>query len=151
MLKKNKAKGSRIDDKNLNTYLKTEYGCFIPTAKKVITGITPLLQKNYGGASDCTLTSITTVGYWKFGGQIDKIYTEVEREALKWCYNPNSYGTIPIFIRKIINNTFKVNSKSSYLKDIGFNWKKIKTLIDNKQPIIMSINNDGRNYYTNHT
>lgn len=151
MFKKNQVRGTRIDEKTLSSYLLKEYGTFIPTTKKVITGITPLLQKNYGGKSDCTLTSITTIGYWKKGGRPEIMYSRVETEALKWAYNPDSYGTVPFFIKKIINNVFKVKSKSAYLKDTGFNWKKIKQLIDNKQPIILNMSNDGRNYYQNHT
>ena len=112
-----------------------------------------MLQKNFGGSYDCSLTSITALGLFKnnYNQNADDIYSKVEKIAKKYFYSAEKFGTIPIFIKNIINNAFNVNSKSKYIKGVGFNWELIKKNIDNKNPMILSISNDGRNYYTNHS
>jgi hypothetical protein len=37
------------------------------------------------------------------------------------------------------------------MKNVGYKFEKIMNLIDNKVPVIISVNNDGRNYYRNHS
>ena len=56
-----------------------------------------------------------------------------------------------IFINNIIDRVFNVKSEKKYLKGIGFSWKTIKNNIDNGVPMILSVYNDGRNYYMNHS
>lgn len=81
----------------------------------------------------------------------DQLYNAIVAAANKYFYDPNKFGTIPIFINDIIDDVFTVKSKRKYLKGIGFSWKLIKKNIDAGIPMILSVNNDGRNYYINHS
>ena len=78
-------------------------------------------------------------------------YNQVVEVANKYFYSPNKFGTIPIFIKKIIDEVFYVKSHAKYLKNVGFNWQTIKTQIKNRNPMVLSITNDGRNYYQAHS
>lgn len=138
----------RLDDKNLISYVQALYG---PTDKKIsqiITNYTPLLQDNYGKANDCTLTCITSI---LSKGSPQNTYKKVEEVALKYGYNGDDMGTNPFVIKKILDEITKTKSKRGYGKGIGYTWKKIKNLIGKNKPIILSLNNDGRNYYKNHS
>ena len=80
----------------------------------------------------------------------------VEKYAKKFgCYKGN--GTNPLAIKRIFDaaaKELKVSiypTSSGYLKNVGYNFNKIMNLIDNKIPVVISINNDGRNYYRNHS
>ena len=53
--------------------------------------------------------------------------------------------------QNIINKTFNVKSQVRYLKGVGYNWNIIKNNIQNNIPMILSLWNDGRNYYKNHS
>ena len=47
----------------------------------------------------------------------------------------------------------KINlkTKSAYIKGVGFNLNSIKTILNNQKPIILTMHNDGRNYYKVHS
>jgi hypothetical protein len=51
----------RIDNSNIADYLGTD-NFYI----KKLYNIQPLLQNDYGEANDCTLTSLTTLLYWRY-------------------------------------------------------------------------------------
>lgn len=142
----------RLSNKNLKEYL----GVPKIIQPKIINGITPLLQKNYGGDNDCSLTSITCVINWMTDNiNINDIYNLVEKNAKRCGYKPN-FGTFPTVIQKIYQNSlnyYKIKQKtnSAYLKNIGFNFNTIKSSINQKKPIILNIWKDGRKYYENHT
>ena len=142
-----KVTSSCISEYNLIQYVKDTYGNASLTSKKIIGGITPLLQSHYGGDMDCTLTSITTI---LNNGNAVEVYKKVEQIAKKYFYNSNR-GTNPLVIKCILDKMTNKKSKRGYLKNIGYSWSSIKTLIKANKPIILSMNNDGRNYYKNHS
>lgn len=149
----------QIDNTNVFNYIKQQYKIKNISVKKtkIISNIQPLLQKDYGLDNDCTLTAITTVlNYLLKNKDPEKIYQIVEMSAGNIFYNGNSYGTIPIFTKKIIDKADKFlninrRNKSRYLKSFGYSWNQLKNLIDNNKPVIISMANDQRNYYSNHT
>jgi hypothetical protein len=103
----------------------------------MVTGFIPLLQKDYGKPYDCTLTCITAI--LSCGKNVEETYEKVEKVAEKHFYDGDNYGTIPIFIKSIIDEVAKVNSKRGYGKGIGYNWETIKTIIRTNKPIILSM------------
>lgn len=137
----------RISESNVIEYIKQTYDKANLKSRKVIGGIAPLLQSNYGGDMDCTLTSITTI---LNDGDPNALYTRVEKVAKKYFYNENR-GTNPLFIKCILDKLTGKKTSRGYLKNIGYNWSKIKKNIGAKKPMILSMNNDGRNYYKNHS
>lgn len=76
-----------------------------------------------------------------------EIYNNIVNIANKFCYIPEIWGTLPIFICSIINQFFKVKSHVKYFKEIGFNFD----LINNNTTMLLSMINDRRNYYKNYT
>ena len=82
------------------------------------------------------------------------VYFRVEKYAKQYGFRGK--GTLPIFIKNIFDKTLKefgVNrkTKSGYLKCIGYDFDRIRSLIDSNIPMVLSINKDGRNYYNNHS
>lgn len=143
------ANGYRLDGNNLIVYLDEVYNASRNAGVvKRITGYTPLLQADYGKDYDCSLTCITAM---LMNNNPQETYNKVETVAKKYFYNGDRGGTIPFFIKNIIDKVGGVNSKSAYGKGIGFTWDKIKTLIHQNKPIILSVACDGRNYYKNHS
>lgn len=151
--------GYRIDTKRVTAYVKDAYdsNIAVPIAAKTISNVKPLLQADYGGDGDCTLTSITTVllYYLKYSKPVEKVYNIVEKYATKFLYN-EKYGTIPIFIKAIIDRSSKEvglndNSFSKNFKNIGVTWDRIKKLIRDNRPVILSLSDDGREYYASHS
>lgn len=146
-----KVKGVRLDRNNIFDYIQETYGpqCCVCLKAKTVSNYTPLLQNDFGGKNDCSLTCITALLTQNKNPQT--IYSQVEKVAKKYFFDGKKIGTIPFFIKAIIDNVGHVNSKQGYGKNVGFNWTKIKSLIDQNKPIILSVNNDGRNYYKNHS
>lgn len=149
----------RLNATNVEEYLKKKFNTEdVQQISSKVLHIIPLLQNNYGEAGDCTLTSITTcVNYYKEGqSTIQEIYDYVEKVAKKWGYNGN-IGTFPLFIQRIYNEVLKKfpctkkRTAQRYFKNVGFNFNAIKNIINKSTPIVLSINNDGRNYYKNHS
>lgn len=149
----------RLNTSNVEEYLKKKFNTEdVQQISSKVLPITPLLQNDYGEAGDCTLTSITTcINYYRAGqSAIQEIYDYVEKVAKKWGYNGN-IGTFPLFIQYIYNKVLKkfpcVKKKTAqrYFKNVGFNFNTIKNTINKSTPIVLSINNDGRNYYKNHS
>ena len=147
MVDQKASKYNRLSDANLIQYIKDLYGKANLTRRKVIGGIKPLLQKNYGGEMDCTLTSITTI---LNNGNPEEVYKTVEKVAKKCFYNEKR-GTSPLFVKSMLDKLTKKKSKRGYLKNVGYTWSEIKKVVDSNRPIILSMNNDGRNYYKNHS
>lgn len=147
----------RIEEAKILDYLKTKY----PTAKEIrltkykkINGYKPLLQKDYGMSNDCSLTAITTLLAKKANLEPEKAYTIVEKYAKQYGFRGK--GTLPFFIKCILDKSIKEcklssNSKQGYIKVMGYDYDKICSIIDDGEPIILSINKDGRNYYNNHS
>ena len=142
----------RINKDNLSIYLHEQN-----YYQKILGNIQPLLQRDYGEANDCTLTSITTVIHsWLPFVDVNTIYTQVETIAKRHGYT-GMKGTQPTVIKTIYQeslNAFKIpyRARSKYLKGVGFSWNFIKDNFNYVNiPIILNIWKDGRNYYHNHT
>jgi hypothetical protein len=154
LFKKNKTRGGRLRGANLFDYLATEYGSGSHLiCRNVVSKVSPVIQAEWGGANDCSLCSTMAIGAFHEGysRSFDELYNDIVKVADKYFYSPNKFGTIPIFINNIIDRVFNVKSEKKYLKGIGFSWKTIKNNIDNGIPMILSVYNDGRNYYMNHS
>lgn len=148
----------RITKNNLKKYLNETYGdhpiqlC----SKKQLDNFIPLLQNDYGEANDCTLTSMTAIIFYLSEQKlaIKDIYTAVEKFAKKYGYRGNR-GTPYITIRKIFQlalANFKMpTAYGKYLKNIGYKFSDIRAEIGKCNPIILSLDNDGKNYYDNHS
>lgn len=139
--------------------LRTEY----PDAKGTpqsftISGKKALLQKDYGKAQDCTLTSLTYIVQSMIRNcQVEEIYDNVEASALKHGYNGDKNGTNPLVIKRIMMQVFSnygINKrcKSGYMKGIGWSYKSLKSILRNgNKYAILNLSNDGRGYYKNHS
>ena len=123
-------------------------------------GATPFLQSNYGEENDCTIMSIATCIYY-YVRQINmpipmfEIYAATRKIAKKYKYN-DSTGTFFGFNKKIYEETLKYfNLKQkiniNFVKNVGFNFNTIKKSILENKPVVLSMANDGRDYYKNHT
>ena len=147
----------RIHQNNLKTYLKNTYGGTpILKQQSKIENFPQLLQADYGEANDCTLTSMTAIVYFLSNGKysVETIYDYVEQTAKKYGYRGAS-GTPLVTIRKIFHNSLKKfklpKAFAKYGKDLGFTFKNIQGEINKKNPLILSIDKDGRNYYNDHS
>ncbi len=145
----------RLYGKNMINYLRDFFGKEKLKSYKQI-NIIPFLQSNYGEEGDCTLVSILTIVKF-YNPKLDpnEIYDYIEKIAKKYLYN-SKIGTFSLFNKSIIKEVFQhfnINKKitSKYLKDIGFNKQIIIEELNKNTPIIISITNDGRNYYKNHS
>ena len=126
--------------------------------KKTILKFTPLLQEDYGGSKDCTLTSITAIIFHLLDERVEvqDIYDVVEEKAKKYRYSGDK-GTSPMFISRIMNESFEhfkisYKAKSAYLKNLlKFNYDFIKKEIQAGRPVVLNIFSDGRGCYTNHS
>lgn len=148
----------RLGNNNLMEYLTDIMGAKPKQVEhKALRGFTSLLQKDYGGRLDCTLTSLTMVEYFKHPDYTPwELYDDIENIAKKYFYSPSIYGTIPIFIKSIhenIKTQLSDNSKTyfKFIKNITYNIDTIKKCINKNTPVILSMMNDGRNYYKNHS
>lgn len=83
------------------------------------------------------------------------IYDIVEKNAIKYGYNSESWGSIPLFTNLVINKSYQditnktIKSKVKYFKGVGYNFNSIKEQIDNNNPIILSVYKAGK--YDTHT
>lgn len=156
----NKFNSTRISETNLVEYLHAKYPKatnFIFGAPVRLTSVPQLLQRDYGKALDCTLTSITAVMMYYLPQKGDnEIYDVVEKTAGKYFYNGDKWGTIPVFTRSIMKEVakhfgLKQKIHSSYFNGIGFSFNSIKKMIGKNIPVIINIFKDGRKYYDDHS
>ena len=150
-----KEQGYQLNSSNLTDYLYQTYR-EIKGAKATYSinpKMKPLLQDNYAGRNDCTITSLTALGlYHELHENAALLHKDVSEVAKKYFYDPNKMGTLPFFIKNIFDKFLgDRKSHSRYLKGIGFNWNTIKNEINKNNPIILSMLNDGRGYYKSHS
>lgn len=153
--------GKRLNFDNIKDYLADTYGHQDSISmKRKMCDVTPLLQSEYGQKNDCSLVSITTIVNFLLNEEIStkEIYSKVEEIALKQHYNGETYGTLPWKIKKIFNQTLSnflplkhITTNHRVLKNIGYNWQFICDKIDANKPLILSVTNDGRSFYRNHS
>ena len=147
-----------INNGNLLDYLKRKYN--VDNIQKCIqtnqiSGVEPLLQDDYGADNDCTLTSITTILTQFCDKTPEEIYPIVEKYGLKYFYTGEK-GTNPLVMRTIMNLAaqelgIKKRAVVRYGKNVSFNFAGIKQHIDAGRLIMLSIFNDGRDYYKDHS
>ena len=157
-------RGKRLNEKNIEAYLRLSNLDYknVELIKTQRLDIYPLLQKDYGKVGDCSLVSmVTCIFYWTREANLpiplSEIYIKVEKFANKYFYNGDSYGLIPFFIKKIYQEAldyFTIDGEkvtSGYLKNVGYSIAEIKQAINVGMPVILSMLNDGKSYYKNHT
>ena len=149
----------RISSLNIQDYIAEMYPeLFWGTCYEVVLNDIPaLLQKDYGEANDCTLTSLTAIGVFLKKNQktANEIYKVVEHFAKHYGYTGTA-GTNPFVIKRIFDSVLTVlsvykDTKVRYLKNIGYNFSLIKKTLDAGNPLILSMHSDGRQYYQNHS
>lgn len=142
----------RLSQSNLDQYLKETYGDnFFYSYCEERLPVIPLLQNNYGEDNDCSLVSILTIlNYKKENLDLNHFYSLIERIAKKYFYNGKN-GTLPFFIATIMEQIYPLAAKARYLKNVGYNFSTIKKQIDRNNPVILSLHNDGRDFYKNHS
>ena len=149
----------RISSLNIQDYIAEMYPeLFWDTCREVVLNDIPaLLQKDYGEANDCTLTSLTAIGVFLKKNQktANEIYKVVEHFAKHYGYTGTT-GTNPFVIKRIFDSVLTVlsvykDTKVRYLKNIGYNFSLIKKTLDAGTPLILSMHSDGRQYYQNHS
>ena len=147
-----------LTDKNIDDYILSTYKGKVSTiSQNKLKNINPLLQNDYGLDNDCTLTSITTaISYYRNNEvKIQEIYDNVEYIAKKYGYT-GSFGTFSITVKSIYEKALtyfrcsRTKTKWSVLKPFT-NITKIVKAINDGQPVILNLLNDGRKYYHNHT
>lgn len=119
--------------------------------------INSLLQRDYGKAQDCTLVSILTILQKDIQlTSPESTYGLIESIAYGYRYNGDKWGTIPFFIKKIMEDVYSVlNIKHKchvrYGKGVAFNFNTVKNLTDRGVPVILSLFSDGVGKYRNHS
>lgn len=156
----NSFNNKRISANDIQKYMMEIYPELFMSNKgmsgKKIMSVPALLQKDYGGLNDCTLTSMTAfLMLLKKATFANDIYKVVESLAKQYGYT-GSKGTNPFLIKRIFDNALialkiKKETKARFIKNIGYNFNLIKQIIDAGTPIILSMYSDGRNYYSNHS
>lgn len=143
----------RLTKINLDTYLKETYGTrlFYQYGGKVLENVKPLIQDEYGEDNDCSLISIlTAIKAKKPEIDLEYFYDLIERIAKRYFYK-GTFGTLPCFIKPIMKRIIPYDASVRYIKGIGFNFHTIKKQIDYNNPVILSVVNDGRDVYKNHS
>ena len=144
---------------NVLTYLKAKHpGCTIPPGRMKHIDMQSFRQEDYGKAGDCTITSMATILFHQLGCKdpkgFQRVYDAVEAAATRSGYSGK--GTNPFAMRTILDRSGKefnlqIKSKVKYLKGVGWNFDHVKDSINKGKPVMLSLNNDGRDYNTNHT
>ena len=150
----------RLDIRNIDEYLAERYmpGATVTTYEQNRLNMRALLQNDYGAEKDCSLTSITTLidYHIRHGREIQEIYDKVEAIAKTHKYNGETYGTASLTIKKILGEAYTSfgitkPAKEKLFKNLGYDYTFIKTRIDTNTPLILTMWNDGRDYYVNHS
>ena len=148
----------RLDDRNIVSYIRDAYNIenVSSSAARLISNFQPVVKKDSGLTSDCTLLSISAIidYYTKYTKSSQDIYDIVESVAEDFFYN--RCFTIPDFIKIVIDRTLKeINiigeSHWYFYKKTDLMYNDIKTLIQKNKPIILSLVSDGREYYKDHS
>lgn len=109
-------------------------------------------------SNSSTLIAITSiVKFYRRNKDNQVIYNCIKEIAQRYFYDGRSWGLIPVFGKAILGQAFyrfTINHsrfQSRLFKNIGFNINTITSIINKCKPIIMSMKNDGRNCYHNHS
>lgn len=122
--------------------------------------IQPFLQKDFTELEqDCTFTSIVTCVHYFYPDINPQDIYNVAVGIYKRDFPSfqKIKGVVPFAIKHVYDEVFKYfklhyfSIRSRYVNHIGFSHKFIRTEIDEGIPIILSMLNDGRKFYENHT
>lgn len=157
---KNYLSDKAITGKTLSSYFTAKYGAGYKTKvqeSNFVRNVMSLLQNDYGLAGDCTITSMSCILEFIYHKHFQEIYDAVEAAAKDHGYD-GQHGTNPLTINQILKKAERklgiesiIKYKAAYGKNLGFNFNTIVKSIDAQCPMILSITNDGRNYYKNHS
>lgn len=141
----------RLNPTNIDEYVVNTYKQYHQKISKKLLNFYPILQADYGGEGDCTIASMAALCRYREKKKllISDIYNEIEKIAFKFGYRPNS-GMNVLWLKPVLNKYLKKCTKTRAFKNIGMNWTQIKNNIEKDSPMVLSITNDGRNYYRNH-
>ena len=109
----------------------------------------PLLQRNYGEALDCTITSMACI----FG---ERYYGVIESIARRYGYDGERCGTSPLTVRRIRADFMRKQhmtstAHSGYGKGIGWRWDTVKRRIARQTPVILNLWDGRRGNSPDHT
>jgi len=148
----------RLSD--VEKYMKTEYPDFKVVSQKevLLENFKPLLQNDYGGGLNCSLTSISACIYYMTNGayNVEEIYAYVKKVARFFAYTPRLWGTLSFTIKPIYaiaSRHFGVKRHigTGIIKNVGFNSARITSRINSGIPVMLNMFSDGRHCYHNHT
>lgn len=156
-----KFNGIRLDKNNIKDYLSEKYNTnrmnvsLLYDSTIILSDFEPLVQDDYGLAGDCAITSIAAVAQYYFPHIVTKscMYGIVEYYGRHFFYRGDKWGTPIPFIGIILKKSLlsftkeKINVTSLPCKNLF----AIKKQLQKSKPVILSILNDGRNCYKNHT
>lgn len=161
MKKKASLPGARLHAGNLKEYFISKLGMDIwvnPIEyqdKCLLTKIGTedgLLQEDYGGSLDCTLTSLTKLYSHKAMLNEEIVYAEIEEIAKKKLYSPEKFGTNPVFINSIMKECNKrFNVLGMPVSKLNPKFDYICSQLAANRPMLLNMVADGRNYYKGHT
>ena len=152
-----------LTDDNLKNYLisnNLDYNNLNIVERKSLL-IKPLLMEDFSSLSgdDSFISLVTCANYFTPHEITEKDLYDLSKQIYARTYEkPNPSGKIiPPFVELIYDEILKYyniphfSPRTKYVNNIGFNFKKIKTIISQGTPIILTMLSDGRNYYKNHS
>lgn len=147
-------KKKRLSKDNIAEYVGETGDCEL--TEKTVSGVPALLQKDFGQKNNCTICSMTALLCFYTKKEPQKIYKLVVRKAGRLFFRPQRRGTNPFAVRFILFRCARTlvlrrQSKSRYIKGIGFGFEKIQSLTDKGTPMILSFHHDGNRYYKSHS
>lgn len=109
----------------------------------------PLLQRDFGREQNCTLTALAFL----FGAEC---YGRILEIALHYRYRREHGGTDPFRIRAIMRDccaSFGTDGvcRVAYGKGIGYDFRKIREILEDGRYLLLNLLGDGRRYYRGHT
>lgn len=152
-----------LNDKNIGNYiLSSELNVSEIEIKEVKElNVQPFLQENFTELEeDCVFTSIVTCVHYFYPEvatpqDIYNVAVAIYRREFPSFQKIE--GVVPFVIKHIYSEVYKFfklhyySIKSRYINRIGFNYNTIKQQINQGIPVIISMYNDGRQFYKNHT
>lgn len=129
--------------------LRQEYPALGALIRSRINTGSPLLQREFGQKSNCTITSLA----YLFG---PRDYERIRTIAKRFGYNGEKRGTNPFMIRWIMQNVIREQkqperARAAYMKGVGVTWEKCVALCEGAIPFLLNLHRDGRGYYADHT
>lgn len=149
--------GMRITSNNLQDYLspKPTENSIVLIKRHIIPSHNYLLHEIENEKLGSVITAINILQYFAPTMTPGILHDYIRRYGNKIGYS-TKFGIIPLFNSRILNCVatdlhIKHTFRTKYIKNIGFDFKTITDLIDSRNPALLSLFNDGRNYYQRHS